>query len=123
MEVIYMKEVHNLIYDNKHWVHQVVEKRWDIESESEMVDMIQTASETFSDKQVLMSSSDSLIYIFDDVKEAIDFINFRVKKIDFVSTFEYARIGNVNSKNMYLYIKTDVESYTIKTLDSYRYEI
>lgn len=100
-----------------------LEKRWEIESESEMSDMIQTASKLFSDKQVLMSSSDRLIYLFDDIKEAIDFINFRVKTVDFVGTFEYARIGSINSKNMYLYIKTDVESYTIKTLESYRYTI
>lgn len=115
-----MKEVHTFKKSGsrEYWT---VEKRWDIESESEMSDMIQTASKSFSDKQVLMSSSDSLIYIFDDIKEAIDFIKFRVKTIDYEGTFEYARIGNVNSKNMYLYIKTDVESYTVKTLDSYRY--
>ena len=96
-------------------------RRYDIESDSEMSDMIQTASKLFSDKQVLMKSSDSLIYIFDNIKEAIEFINMRVKTIDFVGKFEYADIDNVDSKDMYLFIQTDVESYTVKTLDSYRY--
>lgn len=96
-------------------------QHWDIESEDEMTDMIKTTSRLFYDKQVLMISSDSLIYVFDSIKEAIDYINMRVKTIDFVGKFVDAHIGNVTSKDIYLHIQTNIESYTVKTLDSYRY--
>lgn len=97
-------------------------QHWDIESEDEMADMIKTTSRLFYDKQVLMISSDSLIYVFDNIKEAIDYINMRVKTIDFVGKFVDAHIGNMTSKDIYLHIQTNIESYTVKTLDSYRYE-
>lgn len=93
-----------------------------IEEIKERARFLERSNELFKG-QVLMTCSDCLTYVFDTICEAIIFIIHRVKEDEeYVGHFKEARILNIGSIDVCIYIKTDVESYTCKTLDSYRYE-
>ena len=94
-----------------------------IEEVRERARLLQRCNELFSkNERVLMTCSDCLTYVFDSMCEAITYIIYRVKEVDFVGTFLEARIFNIGSPDIGVKISTDVESYIVKTLDSYKYE-
>ena len=95
---------------------------FNLENVLERAQLIKVSNNIFgNEEKVFMKCSDSLSYVFNNITEAIIFILYRVKEIDYSGTFTKCRIGNINSKDVYLSIKTDVESYIIKTLNSYLY--
>lgn len=71
---------------------------------------------------VLMHSTDALTYVFDTVMEAVSFIFYRVKEIDYTGYFKEAVIFNIGSPDMGFQIFTEDEIYTVKPLNSYRYK-
>ena len=96
--------------------------KWDLEQPDQRGDMIKTALELFGpDRRMHMRASDCLEYNFDNVAEAISFVIYRVKEVDFQGTFESAEMGNIGSSDMYIYIKDDACTYTLKMLDSYEF--
>ena len=68
-----------------------------------------------------MPKSRDTSYVFDNICEAISFVIHRVKEVDYVGYFKESWFFNINTRDMGVYIKTDLEAYTIKTLESYRY--
>ena len=94
-----------------------------IEEVRERARLLQRCNELFSkNERVLMTCSDCLTYVFDSMCEAITYIIYRVKEVDFVGHFIEGRIFNIGSPDIGVKISTDVESYIVKTLDSYKYE-
>lgn len=95
-----------------------------IEEVRERAKLIERGNELFAKEQVLMTCSDCLMYVFNNVCEALTFIIYRVKEIetDFNIKFKEARIFNIGSPDIGINIYTSEESYTIKTLNSYRYK-
>lgn len=94
-----------------------------IEEIKERARFIERCNDFFSRNQkVLMVCSDCLIYVFDSMCEAIMFIIYRVKELDFVGTFIEGEIFNIGSPDIGIRVSTNVESYIVKTLDSYKYE-
>lgn len=94
-----------------------------IEEVRERAKFIERCNELFGkNEQVLMTCSDCLTYVFDSICEAITYIIYRVKEVDFVGHFIEGRIFNIGSPDIGVKISTDVESYIVKTLDSYKYE-
>lgn len=98
-----------------------MKKNYNLENSIERGDFIKDSFRIFGNEQVLMTCSDCLTYVFDNVCEAISFIIHRVKEIDYVGYFKESYFFNINTRDMGVYIKTDIESYAIKTLESYRY--
>lgn len=98
-----------------------MKKTYNLENSIERGDFIRDSFRIFNNEQVLMTCSDGLTYVFDNTCEAISFIIHRVKEIDCIGYFKDSWFFNVNTRDMGVYIKTDVETYTIKTLESYRY--
>ena len=93
-----------------------------IEEVRERAKLIERSNELFTTKeQVLMTCSDCLMYVFNNVCEALTFIIYRVKEIetDFNIKFKEAKIFNIGSPDIGINIYTSEESYTIKTLNSY----
>ena len=94
-----------------------------IEEVRERAKFIERCNELFGkNEQVLMTCSDCLTYVFDSICEAITYIIYRVKEVDFVGTFLDGRISNIGSPDILVRVSTNVESYIVKTLDSYKYE-
>ena len=93
-----------------------------IEEVRERAKFIERCNELFGKDKVLMTCSDCLTYVFDSICEAITYIIYRVKEIDFVGTFLDGRISNIGSPDILVRVSTNVESYIVKTLDSYKYE-
>ena len=98
-----------------------MKKTYNLENSIERGDFIRDSFRIFGNEQVLMTCSDCLTYVFDNICEAISFIIHRVKEVDYVGYFKDSYFFNINTRDMGVYIKTDVETYTIKTLESYRY--
>lgn len=96
-------------------------KKYNLENSIERGDFIRDSFRIFSNEQVLMTCSDGLTYVFDNICEAISFVIHRVKEVDYVGYFKESWFFNINTRDMGVYIKTDIESYAIKTLESYRY--
>lgn len=95
---------------------------WDLERPEHRGDLIKAGLDLFGpEKQILLQSSDSLRYTFDNVAEAISFVVYRVKEVDYMGKFIGATIGNIGSSDMYISIHTDAESYSLKMLDSFEY--
>ena len=97
------------------------EEVFKIEEVKERAKFIERCNELFKGK-VLMTCSDCLTYVFDSMCEAVMFIIYRVKEVDYVGHFNQADIFNIGSPDIGIRITTDVESYIVKTLDSYKYE-
>lgn len=93
-----------------------------IEEVRERAKFIERCNELFGKDKVLMTCSDCLTYVFDSICEAITYIIYRVKEVDFVGTFLDGRISNIGSPDILVRVSTNVESYIVKTLDSYKYE-
>lgn len=93
-----------------------------IEEVRERAKFIERCNELFGKEKVLMTCSDCLTYVFDSICEAITYIIYRVKEVDFVGTFLDGRISNIGSPDILVRVSTNVESYIVKTLDSYKYE-
>lgn len=98
-----------------------MKKNYNLENSIERGDFIKDSFRIFGNEQVLMTCSDCLTYVFDNVCEAISFVIHRVKEVDYVGYFKESWFFNINTRDMGVFIKTDVETYTIKTLESYRY--
>lgn len=98
-----------------------MKKTYNLENSIERGDFIRDSFRIFNNEQVLMTCSDGLIYVFDNTCEAISYIIHRVKEVDYIGYFKEAYFFNINTRDMGVYIKTDLEAYTIKTLESYRY--
>ena len=96
-------------------------KKYNLENSIERGDFIRDSFRIFGNEQVLMTCSDCLTYVFDNICEAISFVIHRVKEVDYVGYFKDSWFFNLNTRDMGVFIKTDVETYTIKTLESYRY--
>lgn len=96
-------------------------KKFNLENSIERGDFIRDAFKVFGNEQVLMTCSDCLTYVFDNVCEAISFVIHRVKEIDYVGYFKESYFFNINTRDMGVFIKTEIETYTVKTLESYRY--
>lgn len=96
-------------------------KSYNLENSIERGDFIKDSFRIFGNEQVLMTCSDCLTYVFDNVCEAISYVIHRVKEIDYIGHFNDSYFFNINTRDMGVYIKTDVETYLIKTLESYRY--
>lgn len=93
-----------------------------IEEVRERAKFIERCNELFGKDKVLMTCSDCLTYVFDSICEEITYIIYRVKEVDFVGTFLDGRISNIGSPDILVRVSTNVESYIVKTLDSYKYE-
>ena len=98
-----------------------MKKTYNLENSIERGDFIRDSFRIFNNEQVLMTCSDCLTYVFDNTCEAISYIIHRVKEFDYIGYFKEAYLFNINTRDMGVYIKTDLEAYTIKTLESYRY--
>lgn len=98
-----------------------MKKTYNLENSIERGDFIRDSFRIFNNEQVLMTCSDCLTYVFDNTCEAISYIIHRVKEVDYIGYFKEAYFFNINTRDMGVYIKTDLEAYTIKTLESYRY--
>lgn len=98
-----------------------MKRYYNLENSIERGDFIKDSFRIFGNEQVLMTCSDCLTYVFDNVCEAISFIIHRVKEIDYVGYFKESYFFNINTRDMGVFIKTEIETYTVKTLESYRY--
>ena len=98
-----------------------MKKNYNLENSIERGDFIKDSFRIFGNEQVLMSCSDGLTYVFDNICEAISFVIHRVKEIDCIGYFKDSWFFNINTRDMGVFIETEIETYTIKTLESYRY--
>jgi hypothetical protein len=104
---------------------KIFDKNYDLESVIERSNLITDAMKVFGDEEVFMKCSDALSYIFKNSTEAISFIIYRVKEMEpelpkTVRTFTKCNLYYVpDSGHKILDIYTELESYWIKSLDSF----
>ena len=101
----------------------LLDYEWDLENVTDRGEMIAFCLNFFGDQQMLVKTSDSLIYVFNNISEAISWVIYRIKEIDYKGDITYAALQNAGDLGEpMVYIKDEHGGWCqIKPLNSYRY--